>query len=141
MKKIVRLTESELINLVKRVISEESKSLVTETLSSSDGTYSLSVSGGYIKDNLGNTMCVKVDAPWPVGTFAQGVKNAWKNKDGSGTIQPQGSKIGSIDMSKSEVDSVLSKLKSVGTYKTTKSGAKITISKNLVDWCKKEWTS
>jgi hypothetical protein len=141
MKKVIRLTESELIDLVKKVISEEKKTLVTEGLSSTDGKYTLSVNGGWLTDNLGNTMCVKVDAPWPIGTFAQGVKNAWKNKDGSGTIQPQGSKIGNIDMSKADVDAVLAKLKSGGTYKTTKSGATITIGKGLVSWCKKEWGS
>ena len=141
MGKIIRLTESELIGLVKRVISEEKKPLISEGLTSTDGKYTLTASGGWITDNLGNTMCVKVDAPWPIGTFAQGVKNAWKNKDGSGVIQPQGSKIGAIDMSKADVDAVLAKLKAGGTYKTTKSGATITIGKGLVSWCKKEWAS
>ena len=141
MKKIIRLTESDLTRIVRRVINENIDYLINESISSSDGNYTLSVSGGFIKDNLGNTMCVKVDAPWPIGTFAQGIDKAWKNSDGSGTIKPNGSKIGNITLSEDQVDSVLAKLKSGGTYTTTKSGAKIYIGKSLVSWCKKEWKS
>jgi hypothetical protein len=141
MKKIIRLTESDLTRIVRRVINENIDYLINESISSSDGNYRLSVSGGFIKDNLGKTMCVKVVAPWPTGTFAQGIDKVWKNSDGSGTIKPHGSKIGNIPLSKDEVDSVLAKLKSGGTYTTKRFGAKIHIGKSLVSWCKKEWRS
>lgn len=141
MKKIVRLTESDIDRIVKKVINEENKTLVNEALTSKDGTYKLYAQSGWLKDNKGNTMCIKVDATWPFGTFAQGVTNAWRNKDGSAVIQPKGSKIGNIELSSEEVESVLKSLKSGGTFKTSKGGATIYIGKNLVQFCKKEWSS
>ncbi len=140
MKKIVRLTESDLIRIVKKVINEEKKS-IKESVTSPDKTYTLSAEGGWLVDNKGNKMCVKVEAGWMGGTFAQGVKNLFKNKDGSATMVPNGSKIGNINMNSNELNSVLNTLKMGKDYKTNKSGATITIGKGVVPFCKKDWGS
>ena len=69
MKKIVKLTEADIKRIVKKVINEENKSLVNEALTSKDGTYKLYAKSGWLKDNKGNTMCIKVDATWPIWYF------------------------------------------------------------------------
>ena len=65
MGKIVRLTESDLVNLVKKVLEEQ--------ISTSDAKYKIFPEGGWVKDSHNNTMCVKVESGFPFGTFAQGI--------------------------------------------------------------------
>ena len=65
----------------------------------------------------------------------------WKKSDGSGIIVPNGSKIGNIELNPYEVKTALTSLSSGKDYVTTKSGAKITIGKSIVGFCKKDWTS
>jgi hypothetical protein len=136
MKKIIRLTESDLIKLVKKVIIEEKKS-INESVTVGD--YTLSTEGGWIKDSKGNKMCVQVQAGFPIGTFAQGITALKQSSGGSLTIVPTGSKIGNIDVPKSEFTNLINTLKSGKTATMNKSGVTIKIGKGLVPWCKTEW--
>ena len=133
MSKIVRLTESDLINIVKKVLSEQ--------ISTTDAKYKIYPEGGWVKDSRNNTMCVKVESGFPFGTFAQGITKMWKKSDGSAVIVPNGSKIGNIELEPYEVKSALTSLISGRDFVTTKNGAKIIIGKSVVGFCKKDWTS
>ena len=110
------------------------------TVSIKNPNFSLTADGsGWLKDNEGRSMCVKVEASWPVGTFAQGIKNIFSKSDGGIVIVPTGSKIENIDMSKDELISLARTITSGKPFKTNKSGATITIGKSLVNWCKSQW--
>ena len=137
MKKTIRLTENDLIKLVKRVINEQF--MIKESIRSNDGKYELKSQGGFLVDNLGNTFCVKVNS-FLTGDFPQGINKVWKNNDGSAGVLPTGSKIGTIELTPNEVNDALTKLKSGKEFIKKQSGATITIGKNLVGWCKKEWS-
>ena len=135
MEKIVRLTESDLTRIVKRVIEEQNQLNESVTF----GDYILSTQGGWIKDSKGNTMCVQVQAGFPFGTFAQGITSLKQLPDGGLKIVPTGSKIGNVEISKEDVTNLIQSLKS-GKTATIKDKVPIKIGKDLVGWCKKEWS-
>ena len=142
MGKIIRLTESELVNLVKRVISEEKKMINEGALSSpSVQGYKVINSNGWLKDSKGDLMCVKVVASTGK-VFAQGISNIKSDGAGGAVIEPTDAMwgFGSIPMDKNEVATVLKTLKSGGTSKTPATGATIYIGKSLVPWCKAQWS-
>ena len=140
MAKIIKLTESELVKIVKRVISE-GETLTEGALSSpSVPSYKVISSNGWLKDSNGEYMCVKVVTGSK--TFAQGISNI--KGDGNGAIiYPNDAMwgFGELDMTKDEVANVLKALKAGQTSKTVKTGATIYIGKALVPWCKSQWKS
>lgn len=135
MKKIIRLTESDLTRIVKRVIEEQNQLNENVTF----GDYTLTTQGGFIKDSKGNTMCVQVEALWPLGTFAQGITSLKQLPDGGLKIVPTGSKIGSVEVSKNDTTNLILSLKN-GKTATIKDKATIKIGKDLVGWCRKQWS-
>ncbi len=100
--------------------------------------YTLSPSGGFLKDNMGNLLCVQVDS-FLTGAFPQGIDNMWNTKDGGAVIVPTKSKVGNIMVQPSEFKNMMEKLKSGGTVVMEKSGATIKIGKGLVNWSKSQW--
>lgn len=140
MAKIIKLTESDLVRIVKRVISE-GETLTEGALSSpSVPSYKVINSNGWLKDSNGEFMCVKVVSGKKI--FAQGISNI--KGDGNGaTIYPNDAIWGldEIPMTKDEVTNILKALKAGQTSKTVKPAATIYIGKSLVPWCKSQWKS
>lgn len=141
MRNIIRLTESELVNLVKRVISEEKKSKLNESIQLANPNFVLNAVGGFLKDGKGNLGCVKVEAPWPIGTFAAGISGLKMNSDGSASITPTDSKIGSVTVLKPDLIKLANAWNSNQIFTTSTKGSTIKIDKKLVPWCKKQWSS
>jgi hypothetical protein len=102
--------------------------------------YTLAPSGGLLKDNKGNMLCVQVDTML-TGKFPQGISNMWNAKDGGAVIVPTQSKIGNIMINANEFKNMMEKLKTGNTVTIQKSGATIRIGKGLVNWCKQEWAN
>jgi hypothetical protein len=141
MKKIVKLTESDLVNIIKKIINEETN-LTEGSVSIKNPNFTITADGsGWLKDGKNNLMCVKVDAPWPIGTFAQGIKNIIPKKDGGATIIPTGSKIGNIEITGKEFLSLATSILNGSPYRIRKSGSDISIGKSIVPFCKKDWGS
>ena len=122
----------------KEVKGVEEETISEGTVSEPTSKYSLTPSGGFLKDNMGNLLCVQVDSLF-TGTFPQGIDNMWNTKDGGAVIVQSKSKIGNITVPPSEFKSMMNKLKSGGTVVMEKSGATIKIGKGLVNWCKSQW--
>lgn len=122
----------------KEVKGVEEETISEGTVSEPTSKYSLTPAGGFLKDNMGNLLCVQVDSLF-TGTFPQGIDNMWNTKDGGAVIVPSKSKIGNITVSPSEFKAMMNKLKSGGTVVMEKSGATIKIGKGLVNWCKSQW--
>ena len=145
MKKIVRLTESDLNRIVTRVL-EESK-LINEATTPSvvynqEYKYELKANGSGLLFGNNKPMCVKVEAPFLMGgTFAQGIESLIKTNDGGFEIVPTKSKIGNIKISKGDFNQLSNSLETKGLYTTNKSGAKITIGSGILNWCKQQWKS
>jgi hypothetical protein len=105
MKKVIRLTESDLVKIVKRVINESQ--LINEGVPTSvfneKYKYRLTSDGtGWLKSNETEVMCVKVESGFPFGTFAQGIKSLVKTADGGFEIVPTQSKIRNIIITKDQ---------------------------------------
>lgn len=131
-KKII-ITESQLKTIVDSQLNEGKLSF-----GKNPNIYTLEPSGGFLKDNKGNTLCVQVST-FLTGTFPQGIDNMWNSKDGGAVIVPIKSKIGNITISAQEFKSMMQKLMSGGTVTIKKSGATIKIGKGMVNWCKAQW--
>ena len=144
MKKIVRLTESDLVKIVKRVINESQ--LINEgrptSVYNDKYDYKLSTDGsGWLRSNDGETMCVKVESGFPFGTFPQGIKELIKTGNGGFEIVPTKSQIGNIKITKDEFNQLAYSLEHKGIYTINKGGAKITIGSKVVPYCKSVWQS
>jgi len=144
MKKVIKLTESDLVRIVKRVIKESQ--LINEGTPSSvyneKYDYKLSADGtGWLKSNKGETMCVKVESGMLFGTFPQGIKELIKTGNGGFEIVPTKSKIGNIEITKDEFNQLANSLELTGVYTVNKGGAKITIGSKVVPYCKSVWKS
>lgn len=142
MKKVVKLTETDLVRIVKRVINESQ--LINEGRPSSvyneKYDYKLTADGsGWLKSNVGETMCVKVESGFPFGTFAQGIKELKKNNNGGFGIVATKSRIGDIPITKDEFNQLAYSLETKGIYTVNKGGAKITIGSKVVPFCISDW--
>ncbi len=146
MRKIVRLTESDLTRIVRRVLSEEKNNINEDDLPVGIITVSnpklvLKATGGLLNDGDGGLGCVRVEAPWPFGTFAAGIDRLKMNSDGSGNITPVKSKIGSINITKPDLIKLAQAWKSNKLFTTWSAGSKIQIGTSILPWCKKQWSS
>jgi len=146
MRKIVRLTESDLTRIVRRVLSEEKNNINEDALPVGIITVSnpklvLKATGGLLNDGDGGLGCVRVEAPWPFGTFAAGIDRLKMNSDGSGNITPVKSKIGSINITKPDLIKLAQAWKSNQLFTTWSAGSKIQIGTSILPWCKKQWSS
>ena len=145
MRKIVRLTESDLTRIVRRVLSEEKNNINEDDLPVGVITVSnpklvLKATGGLLNDGDGGLGCVRVEAPF-FGTFAAGIDRLKMNSDGSGNITPVKSKIGSIDITKPDLIKLAQAWKSNQLFTTWSAGSKIQIGTSILPWCKKQWSS
>jgi hypothetical protein len=146
MRKIVRLTESDLTRIVRRVLSEEKNNINEDDLPVGVITVSnpklvLKATGGLLNDGDGGLGCVRVEAPWPFGTFAAGIDRLKMNSDGSANITPSQSSVGSITVPKSELLKLANAWNNNQMYTINKSGSTIKIGKGLVNWCRQQWKS
>lgn len=122
-----------------KFLTESVKNITEGTVTVSDPKYSITAKGdGWLRDSRGKTMCVKVEAGFPWGTFAQGIQDIYPTSDGI-VIKPTQSKIGDIDMTKTQLRGLANSVLNGKAYTFNKSGAKITIGANIVDFCKKDW--
>jgi hypothetical protein len=140
MPKIVKLTESDLVRIVQRILTEE-KNNINESIQLANPNFILNTAGGLLKDGKGNLGCVKVEAPWPIGTFAAGITSLKMNSDGSANITPSQSSVGSITVPKSELLKLANAWNNNQMYTINKSGSTIKIGKGLVNWCRQQWKS
>jgi len=103
----------------------------------------IKVSGGWLKDNKNRIGCVKVDAGWLGGTFAQGIKKLIQRLKGNVVAMPQNAidLYDEIELSKSEKEILIKKWKDNEVFVKKQKGAEIHIgrSKELTNFCKKEW--
>lgn len=103
----------------------------------------IKVSGGWLKDNKNRIGCVKVDSPWPFGTFAQGIKKLIQRLKGNVVATPSKAidLYDEIEMSKSEKESLVKKWENNEVFVKKQNGAEIHIgrTKGLTNYCKKEW--
>lgn len=105
-----------------------------------DGEDTIKSVGGWVWVN-GDQACIKAS------NYAFGVSNLWKNKQGGLTIQlkdPKGNLYGKnvIKLSKKDVDTLFSDIKSKWEYKTKLAGYDVSLKRgnSRVNWCKKQWS-
>ena len=128
------ITEKQLKFLTEKATKIDEGSVTIE-----NPKYRLTADGsGWLKDNRGLKMCVKVEAGLLGGTFAQGIKNIFRKKDGI-TIVPTSSKIGNLEMNNSQLVKMAETILSGKPYKFKSAGADITIGASVVPFCKKDW--
>lgn len=139
MGRIIKLTEKDLTNLVKKVLNEG------EMVKTSIPNLTLKAENGWLKDNKGKYGCIKVSPDsYFVGDFALGVKNLIPNSGGGITISWGGDNPGKVDITNSEFKQLSKNWNEGRDYKKTKTikghTANITIGKGVRNWCKSQWS-